>query len=91
VNNSVPNTRNQHHAIGAKPTRNQQDAVPALSYEPGGRRFESCRARYIASFHPLTAIDVLRDRLGDLLVRIAGTPTLSDLVLPSIPFLQKRL
>src|SRR5262245_41250953 len=29
----------------AKPLKNQQDAVPALSYEPRGRSFESCMAR----------------------------------------------
>ena len=36
------NSRFSHEA---KPTKNQQDRQPALSYEPGGRRFESCWAR----------------------------------------------
>ena len=31
---------------GAKPLKNQQDAKPALTYEPGGRTFESCRAHH---------------------------------------------
>jgi hypothetical protein len=45
VNNSLPNTPKQHHPVRAKPTKNQQDTESALRYEPGGRRFESCRAR----------------------------------------------
>ena len=45
VNNLLPNTRKLQVLIRAKPTKNQQDKQPALSYEPGGRRFESCWAR----------------------------------------------
>jgi hypothetical protein len=47
VNNLLPNTGYQQVPTQAKPLKNQQDAVPALSYEPGGRRFESCRARQL--------------------------------------------
>src|SRR5688572_15833201 len=35
--------------LGAKPLKNQQDAKPALTYEPGGRTFESCRAHQLPS------------------------------------------
>jgi hypothetical protein len=30
----------------AKGTKNQRDSQPALTYEPGGRRFESCWAHH---------------------------------------------
>src|SRR2546428_412512 len=40
VNNLLPNTRKQQVLIRAKPTKNQQDKQPALSYELGGRRLE---------------------------------------------------
>src|SRR5688500_14637689 len=36
----------------AKPQKNQQDIKPALTYEPGGRTFESCRAHQINNLQP---------------------------------------
>jgi hypothetical protein len=45
LNNVRPNTGKQQGAVRATPTKNQQDSHPVSTYEPGGRRFESCRAR----------------------------------------------
>ena len=44
VNNWLPDSRQWHVPSQAKPLKNQQDAAPALSYEPGGRTFESLGA-----------------------------------------------
>src|SRR3989442_13149240 len=40
----------------AKPTKNQQDRQPALAYEPGGRRFESCWARHFSEQNRLPSV-----------------------------------
>jgi hypothetical protein len=43
---------NTIHQPVAKPLKNQQDSKPALTYEPGGRKFESCRAHQINNLQP---------------------------------------
>jgi hypothetical protein len=45
VNNLLPNTRELQGLIRATHTENPRVQAPAEPYEPGGRRFESCRAR----------------------------------------------
>jgi hypothetical protein len=47
VNNSLPNTRYQQDPIRATYTKNPRGQTPALTYEPGGRTFESCWAHQI--------------------------------------------
>jgi hypothetical protein len=39
----------QRVPVRATDTKNPRVQAPALAYEPGGRRFESCRARHFAS------------------------------------------
>src|SRR6266436_4855696 len=51
LNNLLPNTRKQQVLVRAKHTKNQQDSQPASTYEPGGRKFESCRAHQYFSDH----------------------------------------
>jgi hypothetical protein len=52
VNNFAPNTRYQGHSLRATATKNPRGQAPALAYEPGGRRFESCRARQMNDLQP---------------------------------------
>lgn len=47
VNNCSRRRGNSRCQQAAKPLKNQQDATPALSYEPGTRTFESCRAHQL--------------------------------------------
>src|SRR5688572_33093636 len=47
---------NTGHQQGAKPLTGQQDPIPALTYEPGGRRFESCRAHQINNLQPRDSV-----------------------------------
>jgi hypothetical protein len=53
VNNSLPNTRYQQGPIRATHTKSQRGQTPALTYEPGGRTFESCWAHQINNLQPL--------------------------------------
>jgi hypothetical protein len=45
VNNILPNTVEQRVEVRSATTWNQQDNQFSSTYEPGGRRFESCWAR----------------------------------------------
>jgi hypothetical protein len=51
VNNFLPNARYQRGPVRATSTRNPRVQSPVLAYEPGGRRFESCRARHPLQVH----------------------------------------
>ena len=44
---------NKRAPVRATDTKNPRVQAPALAYEPGGRRFESCRARQINNLQPL--------------------------------------
>ena len=64
---------------GAKPPKNQQDAKPALTYEPGGRTFESCRAHHpnsvgmVTPLHPTSSRTLASPRREDGRV-VQGAP-----------------
>jgi hypothetical protein len=48
--NVLTNTTYQRDRIRATDTKNPRVQAPALAYEPGGRKFESCRAHQTRSF-----------------------------------------
>ena len=48
MNNFDSNTRHARGLNRATHMKNPRGQAPALAYEPGGRRFESCRARHLA-------------------------------------------
>ena len=66
VNNSRPNTQYQQGPVRATSTRNPRVQSPVLAYEPGGRRFESCRAHHPSPVHSGLMGKLHGERHGDI-------------------------
>ena len=71
-NNFLPNTGQQRVPVRATDTKNPRVQAPALAYEPGGRRFESCRARQINNLQP--PIFARRTVVNNLFARVLRMP-----------------